>query len=207
MDTLREIGDRIDRRAAPIRRALASEIRFVANWFKNPLRTGAVAASSKALAQRMAACVDPAVPGPVLELGPGTGMFTEALIRRGFAQNRLVLVEFNPEFARHLKRRFPRATIITADVYDRRQWAGRHGEERFAGIVSGLPLLTQPPARRQALLEACFDLARPGAPFVQFTYSAKPPVKPFDAVTAEAGPITYLNLPPARIFVYRRSAN
>ena len=33
-------------------------------------------------------------------------------------QERLILVEFNPDFCSHLKRRFPRATIVQGDAYD-----------------------------------------------------------------------------------------
>ena len=75
----------------------------------------------KMLARTMASYVDPRIPGPVIELGPGTGPVTEALIRRGVAQDRLVLVEFNPEFCQLLKRRFPKATIIQGDAYDLRE--------------------------------------------------------------------------------------
>src|SRR3712207_9553513 len=66
----------------------------------------------------MASFVDPRIPGPVIELGPGTGPVTDALIRRGVAQDRLVLVEYSPEFCQLLKRRFPKATIIQGDAYD-----------------------------------------------------------------------------------------
>ena len=78
------------------------------------------------LARTMASYVDPRVPGPVIELGPGTGPVTDALIRRGIAQDRLVLVEFNPEFCKLLTRRFPKATIIQGDAYDIRETLDGH---------------------------------------------------------------------------------
>src|SRR3712207_9336639 len=70
------------------------------------------------LARTMASYVDPRVPGPVIELGPGTGPVTDALVRRGVAQDRLVLVEYNPDFCKLLKRKFPKATIVQGDAYE-----------------------------------------------------------------------------------------
>src|SRR5919199_5019169 len=100
------------------------EARFLRSWLERPLLTGAVTPSSKMLARVMASYVDPRIPGPVLELGPGTGPVTAALVRRGIAQDRLVLVEYSPEFCKLLKRKFPKATIIQGDAYDIRESVG-----------------------------------------------------------------------------------
>src|ERR1044072_7769795 len=94
------------------------EARFLRSWLERPLVTGAVTPSSRLLARTMASYVDPRVPGPVIELGPGTGPVTSALVRRGIAQDRLALVEYNPEFCTLLHRKFPKATIVEGDAYD-----------------------------------------------------------------------------------------
>ena len=60
---------------------LDDEMQFIRTWFEKPIRTGAVMPSGKALARVMARYVDPASTGPVIELGPGTGPVTEALVR------------------------------------------------------------------------------------------------------------------------------
>ena len=62
---------------------LDDEVQFFRTWFEKPIRTGAVMPSGKALARRMARCVDPNSTGPVIELGPGTGPVTEALVQHG----------------------------------------------------------------------------------------------------------------------------
>ena len=64
----------------------ADETAFLRSWLERPLVTGAVTPSSKALARTMASYVDPRVRGPVVELGPGTGPVTDALVRRGIEQ-------------------------------------------------------------------------------------------------------------------------
>src|SRR3954466_4300315 len=76
------------------------EVAFIRHWIDKPLSMGAVTPSGKLLARAMARCVDPAVAGPVIELGSGTGAVTKALVERGVEPSRLVLVEFNPSFCR-----------------------------------------------------------------------------------------------------------
>jgi len=93
------------------------EVAFIRSWIEKPISMGAVTPSGKMLARAMARCVDPAVPGPVIELGSGTGAVTKALVARGVEPSRLVLVEFNPSFCRLLRTRYPDATVIQGDAY------------------------------------------------------------------------------------------
>ena len=139
----------------------------------------------------------------MIELGPGTGPVTEALIRRGVAQDRLVLVEYNPEFCRLLKRRFPRATIVQGDAYDLRSTLAGVLREKAAATVSSLPLFTKPLDVRIELLEAAQEAMHPHAPFVQFTYAVVPPIPRLTGVRVEASERIWLNLPPARVWIYR----
>src|SRR5215216_6055186 len=96
---------------------LDDEVRFIRSWLEKPLAIGAVTPSGRVLARSMAHYVDPRVSGPVIELGPGTGPVTEALIERGVAEERLVLVEFNPTFCQLLRARFHKATVLQGDAY------------------------------------------------------------------------------------------
>lgn len=184
---------------------LDDEARFLKSWFDKPLVTGAVSPSGKALARMMAGFVDPSLPGPVIEIGPGTGPVTEALIERGIDQSRLVLVEFNPEFCALLRRRFPDATIIEGDAYALDATLGQLGLPAVAATVSSLPLFTRPEAQRLGLLDAAFAMMLPGAPFVQFTYAATSPI-PLRSrnLDAKVSPRVWLNLPPACVWVYRK---
>jgi len=186
---------------------LEDEARFLRSWFERPLVTGAVTPSGKMLARTMASYVDPRVSGPVIELGPGTGPVTEALIRRGVEQERLILVEYNPDFCKLLQKRFPRATIIRGDAYNIRETFGTMLTEKAAAMVSSLPLFTKPLEQRLDLLNAAHEMMHPSAPFVQFTYAVVPPIPArCDAgtYTASRSNRVWLNLPPARVWVYRR---
>ena len=100
---------------------LDDEVRFIRSWIERPLTIGAVTPSGKILARTMARYVDPDSDGPVVELGPGTGPVTEALVQAGVAPSRLVLVEFNAGFCRILRSRFPDATLVQGDAYSLRR--------------------------------------------------------------------------------------
>ena len=187
---------------------LEDEARFLRSWLERPLMTGAVAPSGKDLARAMARFVDPRREGQVIELGPGTGPVTEALIERGIPQERLVLVEFNPDFCTLLRQRFPRVTVVQGDAYDIRHTLAGNIVGPAAGFVSSLPLFTKPVTERLRLMRAAMDLMQTNAPFVQFTYAVVPPIpKHPGEYTAEATGRIWLNLPPARVWVYRRPAH
>jgi phosphatidylethanolamine/phosphatidyl-N-methylethanolamine N-methyltransferase len=184
---------------------LDDEVRFIRSWIEKPLTMGAVTPSGKALARTMAAYIDPRIQGPVVELGPGTGPVTEALVAQGVDPARLVLVEFNPHFCRLLRERYPTATVVQGDAYGLKRLLAGLLQEPAAAVVSGLPLFTKPLQMRLRLLYEAFGLMRAGAPFIQFTYHAVAPIpKALDRVRAEASERVWMNIPPARVWVYRR---
>jgi phosphatidylethanolamine/phosphatidyl-N-methylethanolamine N-methyltransferase len=185
---------------------LDDEVRFLHSWVKKPLATGAVMPSGKQLARTMAKYVDPAEPGPIVELGPGTGAVTAALVERGIDPSRLVLVEFNPTFCRLLRTRYPEATVVQGDAYGLRRLLGSLLRQPASAVVSGLPLFTKPVRLRLRLLSDAFALMAPGGPFVQFTYALVPPISgSYSGVRAQASGRIWLNLPPARVWVYRKA--
>lgn len=185
---------------------LDDEVRFIRSWLEKPLSTGAVTPSGRVLARTMARYVDPATVGPVVELGPGTGPVTEALIAEGVAPERLVLVEFNPAFCQLLRSRFPSATVLQGDAYGIRRLLAGLLQQPAAAIVSGLPLVTKPIRMRLRLLRDALELLRPGAPLVQFTYAVVPPIpNRLAGVHTEASERIWKNMPPARVWVYRKA--
>jgi len=183
---------------------LDDEVRFLSTWLQSPIKTGALSPSSPALAKAMAAEIDPSVPGPVVEIGPGTGPVTEAILARGIAPQRLVLVEFNREFCALLRKRFPGVTVIEGDGYALADTLGDTAGKPLAAVISSLPLMTRPMPVRLRTLVAGLRLLRRGAPFVQFTYAMTAPIPPRPSrFTITASPRIWMNLPPARVWVYR----
>jgi len=194
---------------ASLEERFADEARFFKAWVENPKVTGAVSPSGRFLARMMARYVDPASSGPIVELGPGTGPVTVALLKRGIAPERLVLVEFDAYFCKLLARRFPRCKIVQGDAYNLAKTLDGLLEEPAAAVVSSLPLLTRPDADRTELLRQSFAMMQPEGRFIQFTYGMVSPIPrrlhasgamPFEA---EPSPPVWLNLPPARVWIYR----
>jgi phosphatidylethanolamine/phosphatidyl-N-methylethanolamine N-methyltransferase len=189
--------------------ALRDEARFIRSWIEKPLIIGSVTPSGRALAQMMVRPIDASIPGPVLELGPGTGPVTQALVDRGIPEERLVLIEYSAAFVVLLKERFPRATVLQGDAYDVCGVLKDVVDEPLAGIVSSLPLLTKPVPQRARLLHDCLGLSHPAATFNQFTYMVAPPIPSFavPSATARGSRVIWRNIPPARVWTYRRSAD
>jgi phosphatidylethanolamine/phosphatidyl-N-methylethanolamine N-methyltransferase len=184
---------------------LDDEVRFLRSWIEKPLHMGAVMPSSKLLARTMAQYVDVESKGPVIELGPGTGAITNALIEHGVDQKRLVLVEYNPGFCALLRDRYPQAKVVQGDAYALRASLDNVLDAPASAVVSGLPLVTKPMLTRLKLIRDAFTALAPGAPFVQFTYSVAPPIpKSLPGVSTEASERIWMNLPPARVWVYRK---
>jgi phosphatidylethanolamine/phosphatidyl-N-methylethanolamine N-methyltransferase len=189
------------------RRSAVDRLAFLKSLVDNPALTGAVAPSGPALSRLMASFADPDDPRPVLELGPGTGVVTAALIERGIAPQRIVAVEFNPAFCTLLGERFDGVTVVRGDAYDLAATLPADRSGPFSAVISSLPLLTRPPEVRRALVEQALERTAPGGQLVQFSYSLLPPVRPVAGRFAVGrSKWVMMNLPPARVWIYRRAA-
>jgi phosphatidylethanolamine/phosphatidyl-N-methylethanolamine N-methyltransferase len=186
---------------------LKDDFRFSFEWAARPRTVGAIAPSGRPLARAMAAEVDPSIPGPVVELGAGTGVITRALIARGVAEERLILVETQDAFAKLLRKRFPRATVVADDAFALGRIVRAVSREPVAAIVSGLPLFNQPMFRRLRLIAQALSLLDPRGCLVQFSYHVMPPVpERCGDFTVRGTPRVWRNLFPARVWVYRRGS-
>ncbi len=185
----------------------ADEASFIKTWFENPVATGAVSPSGRFLSRAKARYVNAASEGPVVELGPGTGPVTQALLERGVDPSRLVLVEYDLAFCGLLERRFPGVRVVQGDAYNLSKTLAGILDGPAAAVVSSLPLLNRPEPDRIALLADAFGMLGPDGVFVQFTYGMVSPMPRRRAqtvsFTAEASQPVWLNLPPARVWCYR----
>lgn len=172
----------------------------------NPRNVGALTPSGANLASLITSEIT-AASGPVLELGPGTGVFTEALLERGVRESDLTLIEYGSDFMRLLQARFPKARVLWMDA----AWMASYNlfEQPLGAVVSGLPLLNLAPKKVSAILAAAFGKLREGGSFYQFTYGMRCPIS--KAQLEELGlKATYmgrvlLNVPPASVYRITRS--
>lgn len=177
--------------------------RFLGTWLKHPLKMGAVAASSTAYCDEMVARSNTGNIGRILELGPGLGAVTRALLRAGVEPERIVSIEYDSQFASALKARFPRVDVIEGDGFDLDKTLGDGGAEKFATILLAIPIVNLRQVDRQALLQRYFQRLAPGGNLTQLSYLWKPPIEPIAGrFTVSSSDIVWKNIPPARVWVY-----
>ena len=180
---------------------------FLREWFVNPQRTGSVAPSSPQLAAAMACWLPHDRESFVLELGPGTGAVTQALIEHGLREDRLVAIEHNPKMAEMLREKFPRAQIITGDAWDLDELLRDCDEpvENVGAVISSLPLLNFPPAEAEILARKIQAILEPEGKWVQYSYhlgnARHKSASRFQRLSSK---IVWLNFPPARVSVYQK---
>ncbi len=193
-----------------LRKALAEkfddELKFFKGWISKPRAVGSIVPTSSVTARKMASIVNPNSGLPVLEVGPGTGVITRAILARGVRPENLCAVEYSADFVRHLRRAYPRVNVIEGDAFDLDATLGELKEQIFDCVVSGVPLLNFPVARRVAYIEDLLDRIPRGRPIVQLTYGPKSPVPPgLGDYTVEHFDFIIRNIPPTQLWIYRRA--
>jgi phosphatidylethanolamine/phosphatidyl-N-methylethanolamine N-methyltransferase len=183
---------------------------FFRQWVRAPLSTASVVPSSRALAEKMVAQVGRDA-RHIIELGAGTGVFTEALLERQHRLEQLLVVELNPQMHAQLCHRFPTANVVLGNAAALEQIVASKTQFGSAGadaVISGLGLLNMPPAVVSAILSSAFAVLKPGAPFIQFTYGPSCPVRREMreelGLTSERVAFTLRNIPPASVYVLRK---
>jgi phosphatidylethanolamine/phosphatidyl-N-methylethanolamine N-methyltransferase len=189
--------------------AVTDALFFLRTWMRDPRQIGAVVPSGPALARLITANIDHRT-GPVIELGPGTGVFTRALLARGVPRHRLALVEADHGFADALTRRYPDVHVLRMDAAQLGQTQPLFDNEGASTIVSGLPMLSMPAQQVAAIVHGAFErqLRQDGA-FYQFTYGLRCPLprELLQRLGLEAHRVgrTWWNLPPASVYRIGRS--
>lgn len=191
---------------------LSDTLSFWRAWLRAPRRVGAVAPSGPSLARLITRQVNHRL-GPVIELGPGTGVFTRALLATGLPVHRLALVEADPFFADALAQRYPGARVLRMDAAHLGETSPLFGDERASAVISGLPLLAMPADQVAAIISGVFDKQlRIDGSLYQFTYGLKCPLprrllEQLDLESVRVGSVLF-NLPPATVYrIGRRQRN
>ncbi|MDI7864577.1 class I SAM-dependent methyltransferase [Rhizobiaceae bacterium n13] len=187
-------------------RKFDEEIRFFKGWIDGPKRVGAILPTSSITARRMASVINPRSGLPVLELGPGTGVITKAILGRGVKPQNLVAVEYSSDFYEHLLRTYPGVRFVNGDAFDLDRTLGDLKDQKFDSIISGIPLLNFPMQARIELLESLLDRMPLGRPVVQISYGPVSPIvaRP-DRYHIQHFDFVVRNLPPAQLWLYRRN--
>jgi len=187
----------------------SDEFRFFLQWLRRPGQVGAIAPSGHALASALAAKIDSEAPGAVVELGPGTGSVTRALLEAGVPAGQLIAIERNDVFCHRLRERFPGVRILPGEADALQQLLDDAGIGEVKAVVSSLPLLNIAAAYRREVISQIGMILGEGGMLVQYTYGPAAPVS--RALGEELGLVgertswILANLPPAAVWCYRRS--
>lgn len=196
-------------RGPGLKKALAEkfddELQFFKGWIDRPKTVGSIVPTSSVTARKMASIVNPASGLPVLEVGPGTGVITRAILARGVKPENLYALEYSPEFVRHLRRLYPGVNVMEGDAFNLSAALGDHRDTVFDSVVSGVPLLNFPVAQRIAYIESLLDRIPAGRPIVQLTYGPLSPIPPGRGdYSVEHFHFVVRNIPPTQLWIYRR---
>ena len=181
------------------------EIRFFKGMMQGPKTVGSIVPTSSITAKKMVSVININSGLPVLELGPGTGAITKAILSRGVKPEKLVAIEYSTDFYEHLVRLYPGVHFINGDAFDLDKTLGALKGQMFDSVVSAVPLLNFPMQARSALLESLLDRVPAGRPVVQISYGAVSPIiaRP-DRYHIQHFDFIVRNIPPAQLWIYRR---
>lgn len=183
---------------------------FVREYLRAPRTIGAVAPSSRRLAELIVDLAGVSQSDVIVEYGPGTGSFTKRILQVKRPGAKLVAVEFHPAMAEQLRQQFPEVDVVEDSVANLGRILSERGLPKVDSIVSGLPWAAFDAGLRDQLLEATLAVLRPGGRFATFAYlegSILPAGRRFRRkirrlfTEVHRSPIVWANMPPA--FVYQ----
>ena len=188
---------------------LRSRALFLWQNLRTPFTTGSVTPSGRQLSRLMVHTLAPQSDELVVEFGPGTGVFTKALLAAGVRPENLILIEFSPNFVKFLRVEFPDVKLIEGSAAELPRYLAELGHRRVKKIISGLPLRTMPEPLRRAITQSVADSLETGGTYVQFTYFRMMPLPETMALNlglkGERVGMAIQNVPPAFVYRYHKT--
>lgn len=183
------------------------EIIFLKGMISSPDTVGSIIPTSRVTARCMAEQIDLSSNLPVLELGPGTGVITKAILNHGIEPKDLYCVEYSEEFTRRLKIMLPDVQIMNGDAFDLDNVLGDMRDAKFDTIITSMPLLNFSMMARKRLIKDLLNRMPDGRPIILFSYGATAPV-PTEGEDFDVTSIRWIirNVPPARVWAYTRKS-
>lgn len=184
---------------------MVTKRKFLKQFFKDRQMVGAVAPSSKFLAERMLENIDFASTKLIIELGPGNGVFTDIIIQRMAPDARLLVFELNDEFYKSLSSRIsdPRVEVI----HDSAEFIDNHlkDNEKADCVISSLPLMVFPEDLRRNVVKASYDSLKEKGKYIQFQYSLQSKKLLESTYKTVSVRFTIKNFPPAFVYTCRKA--
>lgn len=176
---------------------------FYKAFFKNPRSIGAVIPSSKHLARAVAKFIPVEQKGLVVELGPGTGAITRAILQRGIAHHQLIAIEASADLVNFLRKKFPKIQIIHGNA-DRLSQLLMPQSTPVKAVISSIPLRVLSLETRKHIINEIEKILMPGGYYIQYTYwNTTCTIEPYSHFKKVNSVRVLLNVPFARVNVFR----
>lgn len=182
---------------------LNEKLLFLKKMFLNPKKLGAIMPSSKNLAKMIVDYIDIHSQSFIVEVGAGTGSFTQSLLNAGVHQDHLIVVELDPDLCHLLRYKFPHLTIIQGDARDLPRLLPSNFVGKVRHIISGIPLINCTKQEKEELFNSFQRTIQKDGTIIQFTYGLFSPIclKSFAFDATRVGYV-FKNIPPATVWAY-----
>lgn len=184
---------------------------FFKRWLKHPFQLGTLAPISVKLANFTASFIQN-VEGYYVEIGAGTGRLSRALLHKNIDPEKLALVELDPFFCGFLRSSLSKFLlnkksphIIEGDATHLRKLLPKDFIGKVDTVFSVIPLMYLSPSMRMALMEAAFQILKPGGSVIHITYSPFSPLNFTDHISQHCKGKLWLNFPSGFVWHYQKT--
>ena len=149
-------------------------IKFLIEYIKSPRTVGAIAPSSERLAKKMVADINFETAQCIVEYGPGTGVFTEKLVKGKKKNTILILLEYNKEFCDGLKKKYSghdNIVIINDSAENIDKYLKEYNINKVDYVVSGLPFASLSKTVSNKILKKTEMILKKDGLFITFQYT------------------------------------
>jgi phosphatidylethanolamine/phosphatidyl-N-methylethanolamine N-methyltransferase len=180
---------------------------FFLGFLRHPALIGSIIPSSRFLERRIVEAAGITRSRMVVELGPGTGGTTRAILAAMPLEAQLLAIEINPDFAAYLKAvPDPRLYVYLGSAEHMRTALAAVNHARPDAVVSGIPFSTMPQSVGREILREIWDCLAPGGRFVAYQVMNRVAQLEPALLGDPHVQLEFLNVPPLRVYSWRKPA-
>src|SRR3989344_848813 len=189
-------------------------VEFLKEFIRHPQWTGTFFASTEPMAHAITEVAGLARADSIVELGPGDGVFTKAIVAKKKPTADFFALETNPFFVEATRQACPGVEVYEDSAENIAKYLKQRGRTSTDVIVSALPWAAFSEEMQKRIFSAVIDSLRPGGTFVTIAYVTGRPMpagRRFEKllrsrlVDVTKSPIVWRNRPPAIVYSGRKA--
>lgn len=153
--------------------AKAHKRHFFKTYLKERKQIGSLMPSSRFLVKKMCKKIDFKTATNIIELGPGTGVFTKEILNLARKDAKIFVFELNEDFFELLQTKFqdPRVILLHRSAEHMEDVLTEHGVDKVDAILSSLPLAVIPDNIKNNILDSAHLVLKDGGKYIQYQYT------------------------------------